>query len=86
MIYLLALLLPPLALLIEGHVFHAILNAVVWVILFVISFVVSVFTLGLSFGALLLCSLHAIVVIAQGRRRREHRELVEATRQGRVRT
>ncbi len=85
MIYVLAFFLPPLALLIEGHVFHAILNAILWVVLLVIAFLATVLLPGASFGLMLICSAHAIIVIAQGRRRREHRELVAAARDGRIR-
>ena len=86
MIYVLAFFLPPVALLLDGHIFHTLVNAVLWVVLFAISLLVSVVTLGLSFGALLICSAHAIIVIAQARRAREHRELVAAARDGRIET
>ncbi|MEM7566711.1 MAG: hypothetical protein AAF321_05705 [Pseudomonadota bacterium] len=82
MIYILAFFLPPLALLLEGHVFHAIANAVLWVIFLVLTIV----SLGVLVELFLICSAHAIIVIAQGRRRREHRELVDAARDGRIRS
>ena len=80
MIYVLAFFLPPLALLLEGRIFHAILNAVFWVIFLVLTIV----SLGILIELFLICSAHAIIVIAQGRRQREHRELVAAARDGRA--
>lgn len=84
MIYVLAFLLPPLALLIEGHVFNAILNAVLYVVLLVVAILATVLLPGASFGLLLICSAHAIIVIMQSRRKREHAELVAAAREGRI--
>jgi len=78
-IYILAFFLPPLALLIEGKLLAALLNLVIVVIGLVLA-VLPFITLGV----LMLASAHAIIVIAQSRRRREHRELVEAARQGRA--
>lgn len=80
MIYILAFLLPPLALLLEGRIFHAIVNAAFWVLFLVLTIV----SLGVLVELFLICSAHAIIVIAQGRRQREHRELVQAARDGRI--
>lgn len=81
MIYVLAFLLPPLALLIEGKPFSALFN----VILIAVSVVITVVSL-FNFAILLLVPpAHAILVIAQSRRQREHRELVTAAREGRLR-
>ena len=81
MIYVLALLIPPLALLIEGKPFSAIFNVVMIVAVLVLS-LVTLFTFA---WLLLVPSAHAIIVIAQNRRRREHEELVEAAREGHIR-
>lgn len=81
MIYILAFVLPPIALLIEGKPFSALFNLV----LIAVSVVITVISL-FSFAVLLLVpSAHAILVIAQSRRQREHRELVAAAREGRLR-
>lgn len=79
MIYVLAFFLPPLALLLEGRIFHAIVNAALWLVFVVVTIV----SLGVLAELLLICSAHAIIVIAQGRRRREHQDLVRAAREGR---
>ncbi|MEM6616190.1 MAG: hypothetical protein AAF619_06665 [Pseudomonadota bacterium] len=80
MIYVLAFLIPPLALLIEGKPFSAIFNVIMIVLVLVLS-LVTLFTFA---WLLLVPSGHAIIVIAQSRRQREHRELVEAARDGRM--
>ena len=70
MIYILAVFLPPLALLLNGQPFSAILNLVI---------LVPCLLLGLIFHALLVVpSLHAVVAIAMKREDRRHREIVEA--------
>ncbi|MGX1305974.1 putative membrane protein YqiK [Amorphus suaedae] len=81
MIYVLAFFLPPLALLLEGKVFSALFN----LILIVLVIVLSLLTLFTFAFLLLIPSLHAIIVIAQARRKREHEELVEAARSGKLR-
>lgn len=81
MIYILAFFLPPIALLIEGKIFSAIFN----LILIVLVVVLSVLTLFTFMFLLLVPSLHAIIVIAQARHKREHEELVQAARDGRLR-
>lgn len=71
-IYILAALLPPLGLLLNGQPFSAILNVVVIVISVV---------LGLLFPVLFLVpSAHAIIAVAMKRQDRRHREMVEAVR------
>jgi hypothetical protein len=73
MIYVLAALLPPLGLLLNGQPFSAILN------LFLIVFC-AIF--GLVFHILFLVpSAHAIVAVHMKRDERRHREVVEAIRQ-----
>ena len=72
MIYVLAALLPPLGLLLNGQPFSAIFN--VLLIVFCAIF-------GLFFHVLLLVpSAHAIIVVHMKREERRHREVVEAIR------
>jgi len=70
MIYVLAVFLPPLALLLNGQVFNALLNFVlIWPCLL----------LGLLFPVLwLVPSAHAIIAIYMAREDRKHREVVDA--------
>jgi hypothetical protein len=73
MIYILAFFVPPLALLLNGQVFAAILNVVL---------LVPCLILGLVFHVLLLIpSAHAIIAIYHERENRKHREIVEAIRE-----
>jgi type IV secretory pathway VirB3-like protein len=70
MIYILAVFLPPLALLLNGQPFSAVLN---------LAIIVPCFVFGLVFwGLFLVPSLHAMLAIAMKREDRKHRELVEA--------
>ena len=72
MIYVLAALVPPLGLLLNGQPFSAILNLVLIVICLI---------LGLVFHVLLLVpSAHALVAVHMKREQRRHREVVEAIR------
>jgi hypothetical protein len=72
MIYVLAGLLPPVGLLLNGQPFSAIFNLVL--IVFCVVF-------GLVFHVLLLVpSAHAIIVVHMKREERRHREVVEAIR------
>ena len=72
MIYLLAALLPPLGLLLNGQPFSAIFNLVL---------IVFCGVFGLVFHVLLLVpSAHAIVAVYTKREDRRHREVVEAIR------
>lgn len=73
MIYLLAIILPPLALLLNGQPFNAILNLVL---------IVPCLILGLVFHPLLLVpSAHAVIAVYMEREKRRHREIVDAIRQ-----
>jgi hypothetical protein len=73
MIYVLAALLPPVGLLLNGQPFSAILNVVL--IVFCVIF-------GLIFHILFLApSTHAIIAVHMKREERRHREVVEAIRQ-----
>jgi len=72
MIYVLAALLPPVGLLLNGQPFSAILNVVL--IVFCVIF-------GLVFHILLLVpSAHAVITVYMKREERRHREVVEAIR------
>lgn len=73
MIYVLAVLLPPVGLLLNGQPFSAIFN--VFLIVFCLLF-------GLIFHVLLLVpSAHALIAVHMRREDRRHREVVEAIRQ-----
>ncbi len=72
MTYLLAALLPPLGLLVNGQPFSAIFNLVL---------IVFCVVLGLVFHVLLLVpSAHALIAVHMKREDRRHREVVEAIR------
>jgi hypothetical protein len=72
MVYILAALVPPLGLLLNGQPFSAIFNLVLIVICLI---------LGLVFHVLLLVpSAHALVAVHMKREQRRHREVVEAIR------
>ena len=73
MIYILAVFVPPIALLLNGQIFSAVLNFVL---------IVPCLFFGLIFHVLLLVpSAHAIIAIYHARENRRHREIVEAIRQ-----
>jgi hypothetical protein len=73
MIFVLAVLLPPVGLLVNGQPFSALLNLVLIVVCFVV---------GLFFHVLLLVpSAHAVIAVHMKREERRHREVVEAIRQ-----
>ena len=70
MIYILAVLLPPLGLLLNGQPFSAVLNVVL---------IVFCVLVGLLFPVLFLVpSIHAVVAVHMKREDRRHREIVEA--------
>jgi hypothetical protein len=70
MIYILAALLPPIGLLLNGQPFSALINLLL---------IVPCVLLGLVFHVLLLLpSIHAIVAVYMKREDRRHRELVDA--------
>jgi len=70
MIYILAALLPPLGLLLNGQPFSAVLNVVL---------IVFCVLVGLLFPVLFLVpSIHAVVAVHMKREDRKHREIVEA--------
>ena len=70
MIYVLAALLPPLGLLLNGQPFSAVLNLVI---------IVPCIIFGLLFPLLFLVpSIHAVIAVHMKREDRKHREVVEA--------
>ena len=70
MIYLLAVFVPPLALLLNGQPFSAILNLIM---------IVPCILFGLIFPVLFLVpSIHGVLAIAMKREDRKHREIVDA--------
>ena len=70
MIYILAVLVPPLGLLLNGQPFAAVLNLVL---------IVPCLIFGLVFHVLLLVpSLHAVIAVHMKRENRRHREIVDA--------
>ena len=72
MIYLLAALLPPVGLLLNGQPFSAVFNLLLLVVCLL---------LGLIFHALLLVpSAHALIAVHMKREERRHREVVDAIR------
>jgi hypothetical protein len=69
-IYLLAALVPPLGLLLNGQPFSAILNLLL---------IIPCFAFGLLFPLLFLVpSIHAVVAVHMKRENRKHREIVDA--------
>ena len=79
MIYILAVLLPPIGLLLNGQIFSAILN----VVLIVASLIVGVvFLVGFFVPAIFLIpSIHAVIAVYMKRKDRQHEQIVEAIRQ-----
>ena len=70
MIYIVAVLIPPLGLLLNGQLFAAVLN---------IALIIPCLLFGLVFHVLLLVpSLHAVVAVHMKREERRHREIVQA--------
>jgi hypothetical protein len=70
MIYIVAVLLPPLGLLLNGQPFAAVLN---------IALIIPCLLFGLVFHVLLLVpSLHALIAVHMKREERRHREIVQA--------
>jgi hypothetical protein len=70
MIYIVAVLLPPLGLLLNGQPFAAVLN---------IALIIPCLLFGLVFHVLLLVpSLHAVIAVHMKREERRHREIVQA--------
>jgi uncharacterized membrane protein YvlD (DUF360 family) len=68
MMYLLAIIIPPLALLLSGRLFHAVVNAILWGL----SIVIFVFTLGIasfiSSPLWIIAVVHAVYLVYSSRR------------------
>jgi uncharacterized membrane protein YqaE (UPF0057 family) len=70
MIYIIAIFIPPLALLLNGQIFSAVLN---------VALVVACLLLGFIFPVLwLVPSAHAVIAISMRDENRKHREIVDA--------
>ena len=70
MIYILAIFMPPLALLLNGQIFSAVLNFAI---------IVPCALLGFAFPVLwLVPSAHAVIAISMARENRRHRDVVDA--------
>jgi len=70
MIYILAIFLPPVALLLNGQVFSAILNLVILIPCLIFGLVIPVL--------FIVPSAHAVIAISMNRENRKHREIVDA--------
>ena len=74
MIYILAVFLPPLALLLNGQPLSALLN----LIILVPCLVLGILLFPITSIVLLIPSIHAVIAIAMKRDQRRHREIVDA--------
>ena len=72
MIYIVAVLVPPLGLLLNGQIFAAIFNVVLWGICLVFGFIFHILWL--------VPSAHAVIAVHMKREQRMQREIVEAVR------
>jgi uncharacterized membrane protein YesL len=70
MIYILAALLPPIGLLLNGQPFSALLNVVLLVICFILGWIFPIL--------FLVPSAHAVIAVHMARENRKHREIVDA--------
>jgi uncharacterized membrane protein YesL len=70
MIYILAALLPPIGLLLNGQPFSALLSVVLLVICFILGWIFPVL--------FLVPSVHAVIAVHMARENRKHREIVDA--------
>ena len=82
MIYLVAILFPPLALLIYGKIFQMIFNLLIWLLAVIaIPFAIfPVFTLGLPVILWGICVLHAIMAVNSAKQDARAREVADAMR------
>jgi len=82
MIYLVAILLPPVALLICGKIFQAIFNLLIWLLAIItIPFaILPVITLGLSMLIWGVAVLHAILAVNSAKQDQRAREVADAMR------
>lgn len=76
MIYLLAIIVPPLALLLKGKIFQAIFNGIIWVI----SIALAIISLGALSLLWFVSVIWAIVAVKNAKDDERHEELVDAMR------
>lgn len=76
MLYILAILLPPIAILFTGKIFQAIFNAVI-AVLGVVLFVFSLGALGIVY---LIAIIHAIIAVHDYRQKKRDERLIKAAR------
>lgn len=76
MIYLLAIIVPPLALLLKGKIFQAIFNGIIWVI----SIALAIISLGALSLLWIVSVIWAILAVKSARDDERHEELVDAMR------
>ncbi len=76
MIYLLAIIVPPLALLLKGKIFQAIFNGIIWVI----SIALAIISLGALSLLWVVSVIWAILAVKSARDDERHEELVDAMR------
>lgn len=76
MIYLLAIIVPPLALLLKGKIFQAIFNGIIWVI----SIALAIISLGALSLLWFVSVIWAILAVKSARDDERHEELVDAMR------
>lgn len=73
--YLVAFLIPPLAVLCCGKVFQALFNFALWVVAWL-----TLLIFGAGLLAWLVCAVHAVLVVGQNKNERRHSELIGALR------
>ena len=78
MIYLVAILLPPLALLLYGQVVQALLNFVIWLAAIIIFVITLTIFAPFSAALWLVCVVHAILTINRVHNDRRNRDLIDA--------
>jgi len=76
MLYILAILFPPLAILLTGKIFQAIFNLIIAVV-GVVLFIVSIGALGIVY---LIAIIHAIIAVHDYRQRKRDERLIKAAR------
>ena len=79
MMYLVAIIVPPLALLMSGRLFHAIINAILWglsIVIFIFSFGLGSFISGPLW---IIAVVHAVYLVHKERSEDRMREIAEET-------
>jgi hypothetical protein len=81
MLYLVALFIPPLAIILTGKIFQSIFNGILWLV----AIAVTIFTLGIAsgfgFGLHILCLIHAFFAINSHNQDKRTDRIVEAINQ-----